>query len=609
MENGSNILELDSEAHWEDSPGPQLLLELKPAYRTFLSNLAYTLLGQPVQTVVITSEPAQYWPDVFIHSGAPWWALLESALWHMVAIVVLLSLPRWTPREKIQLQPFDHSSYLTYYPPAPTFPARESRRPSAPARSKGARKSPDPPAMKVARQPQGESHALVVPPDVAELTRRAELPNAAISSPVAPAPPISATTAAQLKGLAGAASVVGPAPDVQQAALRGQNAMQVTVVAPQPELQAASSGRGMAGPGRIEVVAPAPQLPMHEGRGGSGTAQAAAGGRGESVVPPPPSVRRSDSSGRGPGGTGLAGGSGVAAVPPAPSFQDASGSTGRGTGGLPGSSGLAAVPPPPSIEGAGAATARGGTGLGGGSGLAVVPPAPGLSVDGAGASGRRGGGLGFGGGSGLGIVPPAPSVAGAGSGTGRAGLGLGSGSGLAAVPPAPSMAGGGRSSGRGGMGMGGGSGSGSGSGLGAVPPAPSVEGAGGGTGRGGSGFGGGFGLSAVPPAPSMGGGTGSSGRGGMAFADSSTAVVPPPPSTEDAANPAMDPGLKTAVEELHMRIVGFAIVHYTAARAFQNEGRIADTIAELQLFLQEAPQSPRAETARKAIAALQNEPR
>jgi outer membrane protein assembly factor BamD (BamD/ComL family) len=53
----------------------------------------------------------------------------------------------------------------------------------------------------------------------------------------------------------------------------------------------------------------------------------------------------------------------------------------------------------------------------------------------------------------------------------------------------------------------------------------------------------------------------------------------------------------------------FGIVHYTAARAYENEGRIADAIAELQLFLQEAPQSPRAETARKAIAALQNEPK
>jgi hypothetical protein len=32
-----------------------------------------------------------------------------------------------------------------------------------------------------------------------------------------------------------------------------------------------------------------------------------------------------------------------------------------------------------------------------------------------------------------------------------------------------------------------------------------------------------------------------------------------------------------------------------------------DAVAELQVFLQEAPQSPRAESARKAIAALQNE--
>jgi tetratricopeptide (TPR) repeat protein len=51
----------------------------------------------------------------------------------------------------------------------------------------------------------------------------------------------------------------------------------------------------------------------------------------------------------------------------------------------------------------------------------------------------------------------------------------------------------------------------------------------------------------------------------------------------------------------------YAIVHYTAARAFEAEGRIADAVAELQVFLQEAPQSPRAESARKAIAALQNE--
>jgi hypothetical protein len=42
------------------------------------------------------------------------------------------------------------------------------------------------------------------------------------------------------------------------------------------------------------------------------------------------------------------------------------------------------------------------------------------------------------------------------------------------------------------------------------------------------------------------------------LADSNPAVVPPPPSTGDASNPAMDPGLNDVVEELHMRIVGLA---------------------------------------------------
>ena len=52
---------------------------------------------------------------------------------------------------------------------------------------------------------------------------------------------------------------------------------------------------------------------------------------------------------------------------------------------------------------------------------------------------------------------------------------------------------------------------------------------------------------------------------------------------------------------------GYGMVHYSAASAYEHEGKIADAIAELQLFLREAPQSPRAEVARKAMAALQNQ--
>jgi tetratricopeptide (TPR) repeat protein len=52
----------------------------------------------------------------------------------------------------------------------------------------------------------------------------------------------------------------------------------------------------------------------------------------------------------------------------------------------------------------------------------------------------------------------------------------------------------------------------------------------------------------------------------------------------------------------------FAIVHYTAASAFEREGRIADAIAELKIFLEESPDGPRADIARKAMAAMQSQP-
>ncbi len=50
----------------------------------------------------------------------------------------------------------------------------------------------------------------------------------------------------------------------------------------------------------------------------------------------------------------------------------------------------------------------------------------------------------------------------------------------------------------------------------------------------------------------------------------------------------------------------FPVVHYTAASAFEREGKNAEAVAELRLFLQESPDGPGAEMARKAIATLQN---
>jgi hypothetical protein len=51
----------------------------------------------------------------------------------------------------------------------------------------------------------------------------------------------------------------------------------------------------------------------------------------------------------------------------------------------------------------------------------------------------------------------------------------------------------------------------------------------------------------------------------------------------------------------------FAVVHYTAASAFEKENRIPDAIAELQIFLQEEPQGARSDVVRKVLATMQGE--
>ena len=50
-----------------------------------------------------------------------------------------------------------------------------------------------------------------------------------------------------------------------------------------------------------------------------------------------------------------------------------------------------------------------------------------------------------------------------------------------------------------------------------------------------------------------------------------------------------------------------AVVHYVAARVFEHENRPAEAVAELQIFLSEEQSGPRAEAARKEMAALQTD--
>src|SRR5712691_8252885 len=411
-------------AHLKAAPRLKLLLELEPAHRVFFRNLADILLFRSPPPIATTSRPAPFWSDVFVYSGVPWWWLLGSMLWHVIAVVAVWSLSQvWALQEHPQQRRTFHQSYVSYYTPPQSFPALGSSRSRVGARSKEQRESAHQPLIWVAQE---RTQSILTPPDI-KLTEPGR-PNIVASNPVPPAMPLSATGRSQLTVPAGPTLVVAPPPDVNQATARGLGLPQASVVAPPPGVEAVSGRRAITAPnasvvappptvqgsipkvgniniGHSEVVEPSPRLPMHEQRAISGIAQATLGSPATSIVPPPPSVKRSGTlvDGR----VSSLSSAGLHVVPPPPSVEDAGNSAGGGRASSLSSAGLQVVPPPPSVEDAGNSTGGARVSSLSSAGLHVVPSAPSVQDVGNSTGGGRVGSLSS---TGLHVVPPAPSV-------------------------------------------------------------------------------------------------------------------------------------------------------------------------------------------------------
>src|ERR1039458_7101272 len=401
------------------APHLRLLTELEPHHRVFFRNLVDLFLSRRVSQIPITSRPAPFWDDVFVPSGAPWSAFLESMLWHLLLLILFVwgQSRVWAP---VKLFPHLHAVHrsITYYPLRQSFPAAESRVTSVGARSRPKHASPrKPPHQAMPVTPQ-QKPSIVTPPDIKQATAR--LPSFLGSHAVTPMVPFSATAGPRRNALTGPSGVVAPPPevdkDVDQAKARRLALPQASAVAPAPQLGGPSAGRAMKAPntGGLRVVPPPPSVQnagnsARAGRLSSGlnslsgagpnvvpppplvqSARNAAGdarlggmaGAGSQVVPPPPSVQ---SAGNSAGGTRLGSLSGSEVVPPPPSVEGSSGPAGSTRLASLSGAGSEVVPPPPSVEGAGRSGARGRLGSGDGSPI-VSPPS---SVEGAGNSGAR----------------------------------------------------------------------------------------------------------------------------------------------------------------------------------------------------------------------------
>src|SRR5262245_20476687 len=161
MEKGLGLLSSPPEVVRKAEPRLRFLVPWEPAYKVFFRNFFDLLLFRTVPHVEISSPPARFWGDVFVYSGISWWALVESAFWHLLIILGFVAVyPQWAAHHHPLPRKAARDSSLTYYPRS--FPAtggarsraqeRAAQRAQAAKPAVGARSAP----FKVARE-QGQA--------------------------------------------------------------------------------------------------------------------------------------------------------------------------------------------------------------------------------------------------------------------------------------------------------------------------------------------------------------------------------------------------------------------------------------------------------------------
>jgi TonB family protein len=286
-------------------PDVRLLVPPTPWRATFFANLRDLIDPPELPPLDLRSAPAPFWPDVFVKRELPWRRFLESAGYHVVAFVLLISFSRLLAmRPHAALPPmFDHS-HVIYYQAAEYLPPLDTRRDSASAPQKADPELSRQPIISVPPEADNRFQTLVSPPRV-KLNHDAQLPNIVAWSgkpelPIEPAPLIPASSITRLTPQL-ETPVVAPPPDLHlsTSAQSAFQAPQPAVIEPPPSV--ASPSRRPLGElniGHAAVIAPAPQLAVGEQRAFPARVAGRAGGAPQ-VVPPPPALAGASTSAAG----------------------------------------------------------------------------------------------------------------------------------------------------------------------------------------------------------------------------------------------------------------------------------------------------------------------
>ncbi|PYX25853.1 MAG: hypothetical protein DMG87_00960, partial [Acidobacteria bacterium] len=291
-------------------------MQLEPWGRQFLRNIR-DLFSSPGE-VEISSAPAEFWTDVFVASGLPWWKFGQSTIYHITVIALLWGAVQLWPQPRILNQPVLTKDEVISYSPSEYLPPLDTGDRQIQQEEKGEPEYAPQPIISVPPEADNRTQTIVTPPDI-KLSHDVPLPNV-VSWTQMPGPvPLAARAVAEMNLPASPMSVVAPPPDVARAMQHQGPSLQQAVVAPPPALQELNT-RGLQSPqgavvapppnvdvtaarkfgdiniGHSDVIAPSPRLPMAEQRAVPRGAPALGGGG--AVVPPPPAVAGTGTSSR-----------------------------------------------------------------------------------------------------------------------------------------------------------------------------------------------------------------------------------------------------------------------------------------------------------------------
>jgi TonB family protein len=284
-------------------PAPGFLVELPSWPRVFFANLGDLVVPRRLPPLELHSDPAPFWPDVFVKRGLPWRRFLESGGYHTLALGLLITLPHFLALhpQSLPSSGFDHAQVI-YYQPAEYLPPLDTRRSNAAQPQKADPEFSRQPIISVPPEFDNHSQTIVSPPKI-KLQHDVPLPNIVAWSdqpqlPIAPAPLVPASSLTRLTPQI-ENSVVAPPPDVRAStATTAFQAPQPAIIAPPPSVENSTRHLGDLNIGHSSIIAPAPQLPVSEQRAMPGGISATAAVAPQ-VLPPPPSLSGSGSSAAG----------------------------------------------------------------------------------------------------------------------------------------------------------------------------------------------------------------------------------------------------------------------------------------------------------------------